>query len=49
MEEVRVVTVDDASILVFEKAAQETKGTWNARLGEYCFRFGRISPKAIAF
>lgn len=40
MDGVRVVTVDDASILVLEQVTQEIKDTLNARLAEYCY--GRV-------
>lgn len=40
MDGVRVVTVDDASILVLEKVTQEIRDTLNARLAEYCY--GRV-------
>ncbi|GAB3619069.1 hypothetical protein GCM10027417_03290 [Glutamicibacter endophyticus] len=40
MDGVRVVTVDDASILVLEEVTQEIKDTLNTRLVEYCY--GRV-------
>lgn len=41
MEGVRVVTVDDASILILEEVTQEIKDTLNARLVDYCY--GRVN------
>lgn len=40
MDGVRVVTVDDASILVLEEVTQEIKDALTARLAEYCY--GRV-------
>lgn len=41
MDGVRIVAVDDASILVLEEVTQEIKDTLNARLVEYCY--GRVN------